>query len=86
MLDVFVTFELKLRQSGDKFQSKISVPKQVLVDHYPEGEEETKLLAGLQRLEKRVVHVQKRKGRERVRGRRWVRMFFFCVFVFFFNF
>ncbi|XP_009361152.2 inositol-tetrakisphosphate 1-kinase 1-like [Pyrus x bretschneideri] len=48
MLDVFAAFELKPRQSGDKFQSKISVPKQVLVDHYPEGEEEAKLLAALE--------------------------------------
>ncbi|KAM1597926.1 hypothetical protein PS2_032782 [Malus domestica] len=47
MLDVVTTFESKLHQSGDRFQSKISVPKQVLVDHYPEGEEATNLLARL---------------------------------------
>ncbi|KAM2661551.1 hypothetical protein EV2_023847 [Malus domestica] len=45
MLEVVTAFESKLHQSGDRFQSKISVPKQVLVDHYPEGEESTNLLA-----------------------------------------
>ncbi|KAM1270241.1 hypothetical protein ACFX2I_002332 [Malus domestica] len=48
MLDVVTAFESKPHQSGDRFQSKISVPKQVLVDHYPEGEEATNLLAGLE--------------------------------------
>ncbi|KAM1206481.1 hypothetical protein ACFX14_007304 [Malus domestica] len=48
MLDVVTAFESKLHQSGDRFQLKISVPKQVWVDHYPEGEEATNLLAGLE--------------------------------------
>ncbi|KAM1168008.1 hypothetical protein ACFX13_030630 [Malus domestica] len=48
MLDVVTAFESKLHQSGDRFQSKISVPKQVLVDHYPEREEATNLLVGLE--------------------------------------